>query len=76
MSILLSKIRTVVPPLVWSPLNSTISTATNSQKVIHNVVLVGDLISKFVLVQLTLCITQLIRVSHSMDFFQVPKIGY
>ena len=39
---------------------STISTSTNFHKVLHKVVLVGDLISKFVLVELTLCTIQLV----------------
>ena len=43
---------------------STISTSTNFQIVLHNVVLVGDLISKFVLVELIVCTTQL----HSAAF--------
>ena len=47
---------------------STISTSTNFQKVLHKVVLVGDLISKFVLVELTVCTTQLVRISHSTIF--------
>ena len=40
---------------------SMISTSTNFQKVLHKVVLVWDLISKFVLVQLTVCTTQLVQ---------------
>ena len=44
---------------------STISTSTNFQKVLHKVVLVGDLISKFILVELTLCTVQLVRILHS-----------
>ena len=50
----------------------TISTSTNFPKVLHKVVLVGDLISKFVLVELTVCITQLVRISHS-TIFSGPK---
>ena len=42
---------------------STISTSTNFQKVLHKVVLVGNLISRFVLVELTVCTTQLNSVS-------------
>ena len=53
---------------------SMISTSTNFQKVLHKVVLVGDLISKFVLVELTVCTTQLVQILHSTIFFQVPKI--
>ena len=44
-------IQGVPPPLVWSPL--MISTCTNFTKVLHKVVLVGYLISKFVKVELT-----------------------
>ena len=44
---------------------STISTSTNFQKVLHKVVLVGDLISKFVLVELTLCTTQLLSTNFA-----------
>ena len=53
---------------------SMISTGTNFQKVLHKVVLVGDLISKLVLVELTVCTTQLVQILHSTIFFQVPKI--
>ena len=37
--------------------NSMISTSTNFQKVLHKIVLAGDLISKLILVELTLCTT-------------------
>ena len=53
-----------------------ISTSTNFQKVLHKVVLVGDLISKFVLVELTLCTTQLVRISHSTIFSRSQKSYY
>ena len=46
----------------------TISTSTSFQKVLHKVVLVGDLISKFILVELTVCTTELVRISHSTIF--------
>ena len=39
---------------------STISTSTNFQKVLHKVVLVGDLISKFILVVIVLVETILV----------------
>ena len=51
----------------------TISTSTNFQKVLHKVVLVGDLISKFVLVELTVCTTQLVWISHSTIFSRSQK---
>ena len=51
---------------------STISTSTNFQKVVHKVLLVGDLISKFILVELTLCTTQLVQISNS-TIFPCPK---
>ena len=35
--------------------NSTISTSTIFQKVLHKIVLVGDLLSKFVLAELIVC---------------------
>ena len=52
---------------------STISTSTNFQKVLHKFVLVGDLIRKFVLVELTVCTTQLVQISHSMIFSRSQK---
>ena len=55
---------------------STISTSTNFQKVLHKVVLVGDLISKFVLVELTLCTTQLVQILHSTIFSKSQKSYY
>ena len=53
---------------------NTISTNTNFQKVVHKVVLVGDLFSKFVLIELTLCTTQLVQISHSKIFSRSQKL--
>ena len=44
------------------PSTSTISNSTNFQKVLLKVVLVGDLISKFIIVELTVCTLQ----THSL----------
>ena len=52
---------------------SMISTSTNFQKVLHKVVLVGYLISKFVLVELAVCTTQLVRILHSTIFSRSQK---
>ena len=51
----------------------TISTSTNFQKVVHMVVLVGNLISKFVQVKLSLCTNQLVRISHISIFSRSQK---
>ena len=63
---------------VWTSTvsSSTISTSTNFQKVLHKVVLVGDLISKIVLVELNVCTTQLVRIWHSMIFGTWKKSYY
>ena len=53
---------------------SMISTSTNFQKVLHKVVLVGDLITKFILVDLTLCSSQLVQISHSTIFSRSQKL--
>ena len=55
---------------------SKVSTSTNFQKVLHKVVLVGDHISKFVLVELTVCTTQLVWISHSTIFSRSQKSYY
>ena len=53
---------------------STISTGTNFQKVPHKVVLVGDLINKYVLIELTLSTTPLVRILHSTIFSRSQKL--
>ena len=58
---------------------SRVSTSMNSTSTIFSTsigikfVLVEFVINKFVLVKFSLCTTQLVRISHSTIFFQVPK---
>ena len=67
------------PPLVWSPIKyfSSFSAtkdekyfSTNFEQVLHKVILC----SKFVLVELTVCTTQLVRILHSMIFSRSQKL--
>jgi hypothetical protein len=52
---------------------STISTSKFFQKVGYKVILVEDFISKFILVELTLCTTQLVEILYSTIFSSSRK---